>query len=75
MTVCQVHLAVSALVQSWWLNNSAAERLAAQAATKIEWYQRRSAAARASHRKATIHKLHASGIRLTEIKRCKWDTS
>ncbi|AGA30362.1 hypothetical protein Sinac_6274 [Singulisphaera acidiphila DSM 18658] len=45
------------------------------AARKITWAQRRNAQARTSHTKATRKKLRKLGIKLTELKRCQWDTT
>jgi hypothetical protein len=70
--VCQVHTAVSALVRSWWLDGLAAQPLFAQAARKIDRDQHRNAQARRSHTKTTRRKLRRLGIRLSDIKRCRW---
>jgi hypothetical protein len=51
------------------------EKLLAKAVRKITWAQRRNAQARKSHVKRTRKKLRALGIKLTEIKRCRWDTT
>jgi hypothetical protein len=73
--VCQVHTAVAAVIRSWWLDDVAAQPLFAQAAKEIQHSQARNAQARKSHTKATRRKLRALGIKLTETKRCRWDTS
>jgi hypothetical protein len=76
LTVCQLHTALAALVRSWWLSSApATERLLAKAATKITWAQRRNAQARKSHAKRTRRKLRDLGIKLTELKRCRWDAT
>ena len=76
MTVCQLHTAMAALVRSWDLPSPRAkEKVLAKAARKIQWAQRRNAQARKSHTKRTRQELRALGIKLTELKRCRWDTT
>jgi hypothetical protein len=55
-----------------WLDPSAANTLFERAAEKINWAQSRNTAARKSHTKTTRGKLRKLGIKLTEIKRCRW---
>jgi hypothetical protein len=59
-------------VKSWWLDQAAADDLFEQAAKKINWAQKRNAKARKSHTKSKRRKLRQLGIKLTEIKRCRW---
>ena len=66
---------MAAVIRSWWLDDVAAKPLFEQAAKEIQHNQARNAQARTSHRKHTRRKLRALGIKLTEIKRCRWDTS
>ena len=76
MTVCQLHTALAALVRCWGLSSRRLkEKLRAKAARKITWAQRRNAQARKSHTKTTRKKLRELGIKLTELKRCRWDTT
>lgn len=75
VTVCQVRTATSAVVQSWWLDAEAADKLFQRTATKIRYRQRRNAAARASHTKTTKRKLRQQGIKLSDLKKCDSDTS
>jgi hypothetical protein len=70
--VCQVHAAVSALVESLRLDNSAADNLFDRVAAKINWAQKRNAQSRKSHTKTARRRLRELGIKLTEIKRCRW---
>jgi hypothetical protein len=44
------------------------------AASQIAYYQQRNAAARRSHTKTTLQKLHQQGVYVTELPRCKWET-
>jgi hypothetical protein len=70
--VCQVHIAVSALVMSYSFDKTAADILFEKAAEKINYKQTRNAQARKSHTKTTKRKLRRLGIKLSEIKRCQW---
>ena len=45
-----------------------------QAVSQIAYYQQRNAAARRSHTKTTLKKLHKQGIYITDLPRCKWQT-
>ncbi len=76
LTVCQLHTAMAAVVRSWWLSDpEAVERLLAKTAAKITRAQRRNAHARKSHAKRTRARLRELGIKLTRLKRCRWDTT
>ena len=70
--MCQVRTAAAALVRSWSLGRTAANVLFEAAAKQIAYYQQRIAAARRCHTKKTLRKLHALGIQLTDLPRCKW---
>ncbi len=70
--MCQVHIAVAALVQSWWLNGALCTALIEKAAKDIGHRQQRLAAARESHIKRTRKKLRKIGIYLKDLIRCKW---
>jgi SRSO17 transposase len=74
LTVSQVRQATSAMIQSWWLTPSDAERLISHTAYRLQYYQRRNAQARKSHTRTRIRKLEAMGISLDTIPKCKWDT-
>ena len=71
----QVHDAVAALMQSWWLNGRASAALLEHTANTIAYTQQRNALARKSHTKRTRRKLRAKGIKLTELTRCYWDST
>lgn len=73
--MCQVHTAISAVIRSLWLDGLAARTLYAQAADEIQWAQTRQAQARQSHSKTTRRRLRSLGIKLTEVKRCVWNSS
>jgi ribosomal 50S subunit-associated protein YjgA (DUF615 family) len=75
LTVCQVHTAVGALVQSWWLNGRASPKLIEHIAECIHDTQQDNAKARKSHIKRTRRKLRQIGIKLTQLKRCCWDST
>lgn len=70
--MCQVRIAAAALVRSWSLGRTAAQTQIEAAARQIDYYQQRNATARQSHTKTTVRKLHALGITLTELPRCRW---
>jgi hypothetical protein len=44
-------------------------------AEELQYTQARRAQARKSHTKATRRKLHAAGVRLTTLIRCRWPTN
>jgi hypothetical protein len=60
------------LIRSWWLKGRASAILFEKAATTIQHWQRRIAAARRSHTKTTCRKLRKIGITLSNLTRCKW---
>jgi len=67
---------MAALVRCWGLTSRRSkEQVLEKAAKKITWAQRRNAAARRSHVKRTRRRLRELGIRLTEAKRCTWDST
>ncbi len=72
LTECQAHTAVAALIPCWWLDERPSKKLLERTAEEIGYTQRRNAAARKSHTKATRKKLRALGIKLTEVPRCAW---
>jgi hypothetical protein len=72
LTECQVHTGIAALIPSWWLEERPSAKLLGRTVEEIQRTQRRNAAARKSHTKATRKKLRALGIKLTEIRRCVW---
>ena len=71
----QVHDAVSALVQSWWLKGRASAALLDRTAANIEYHQQRNAMAKKSHARKTKQKLRKIGIKVSKIKRCMWDST
>lgn len=72
--MCQVHVALSAIVRSWWLDGLAAALLFEQAAAEIAYHQTRNAAARESHTRSTNQRLLARGIDLTKTPAVTWDS-
>jgi hypothetical protein len=70
-----VRAATSAVVQSWWLDPTSANRLFERTAERIQYHQHRNAQARESHVKTTKRKLRKLGIKLSTLKRCQSDTS
>jgi hypothetical protein len=70
-----VHTAIAALIPSWWLNLCPPQELLERTSAEIERAQRRNAAARKGHTKRTRRRLRELGIKLTELPRCKWDTT
>ena len=73
--MCQVHTAICAVIRSLWLDGRATDVLYAQAAEEIHWAQSRNTQARRSHTKTTRRRLHALGVKLTEVKQCRWNSS
>ena len=63
----------AAVVQSWWLTGRIRSQLLEQTAAHITETQRRNAAARKSHRKRTISRLHKLNITLHTLPKCRWD--
>ena len=72
MTECQVHTAIAALIPSWWLGQRPSRKLMERTAEEMRYTQKRNAAARKGHTKATRKKLRMLGIKLTEVPRCSW---
>lgn len=73
--MCQVHAAVDAIVQSWWLDRQSADTLIDRVAERLQYYQQRNALARRSHCKTTKQNLQRVGINVSTLKRCDLDTS
>jgi hypothetical protein len=67
-----VHVAVAALVQSWWLSGRIGAALIEKAATTIQHWQQRNAAARKSHTQRKRRKLREMGIYMKDLIHCKW---
>ena len=63
---------MSAVVRGLWLSGRCGTRLLEQVADELRYTQARRAQARKSHTKATRRKLHAAGVRLTALIRCRW---
>jgi hypothetical protein len=63
---------MSAVVRGLWLSGRCGARLLERTAEELEYTQARRAQARKSHTKATRRKLHAAGVRLTALIRCRW---
>jgi SRSO17 transposase len=74
LTVSQVREATTAIVQSWWLTPSDAERLIGSTAHRLQYYQRRNALARKSHTRTRVQKLASLGVDLATLNKCNWDT-
>ena len=75
LTECQVHTAVAALIPFWWLGLCPPRALLERTSEEIKRTQCRSALARRCHTKRTRRRLHALGIKLTELPRCRWDST
>ena len=74
-TVCQMRMVADVFVLGWLLPEETRADLFAETACHIEYYQQRNAAARASHMRSTMAKLHRQGITLSTLPRCDQDTS
>jgi predicted secreted Zn-dependent protease len=75
LTVDQVHDAVAGLIPSWWRGTRVSARLWETLVEDIQKTQQDNAKSRRSHTKRTRRKLRELGIKLTRIKRCRWNTS
>ncbi len=62
-------------MQSWWLNGRASAKLIEHTAKCIQTTQQDNAKARKSHIKRTRRRLREIGIKLTQLKRCCWDST
>ena len=62
-------------MQSWWLSGRASAKLIEHTANCIQTTQQDNAKARKSHIKRTRRKLREIGIKLTQLKRCYWDST
>ena len=75
-TVYHLHTAMPALVRSGGLTSRRSkDKEMAKAAREITWQQRRSAAARKSQGKRTRKQLRELGIKLTELEKCRWNST
>lgn len=63
---------MSSVVRGLRLPGRCGARLLEQTAKELRYTQARRAQARKSHTKATRRKLHAAGVRLTALIRCRW---
>ena len=63
------------MIPFWWLSLSPPKMLLERVSAEIQRAQRRNAVARRCHAKRTRRRLRELGIRLTELPRCKWDTT
>ena len=70
-----MHVAIAALIPSWWLNQRPSKKLLEHTAEKIRYKQERNAMARKSHVKRKRRLLRKLGIKLTEIPRCRWQAT
>ena len=64
---------MAAIVRSLWLSGRVGAKVLDLTAEELRYTQARIAQARRSHRKTTIRKLHALGIRLTDLHQCRWE--
>ena len=71
LTECQVHTAVAALIPFWWLDLRPPRKLLERTSAEIE-RAHSATLSRRCHTKRTRRRLHALGIKLTEVPRCKW---
>lgn len=75
MTECQIHTAVAALIPFWWLSLPPPKALLERTSAEIRRTQRRNALARKCHTKRTRRRLRESGIKLTGLPHCRWDST
>ena len=67
-----VPTATRVLVPVWCRGGRCSLRLAEEIAARLAVVQARNLKARQSHRKATIKRLHEMGIRLRDLRICRW---
>ncbi len=67
--------AVAALIPFWWLSPCPPKKLLERTWEEIERVQRRNALARRYHTQRTRRRLHALDIKLTELPRCRRDST
>ena len=66
---------MAALILFWWLGLYPPKKLLDRTSAEIERTQRRNAVARKCHTKRTRRRLRESGIKLTGLPHCKWNTT
>ena len=72
--MCQIHKVIAAQINSLWLNGQISTQLLEKLAEEITSTQSANAKARTSHQKRTRRRLRQKGVRLGQVKRCKWPT-
>jgi hypothetical protein len=72
LTVCQVRTATSSLAPLWAQGGRCSRKRAELIAAQLALTQHRNAKAARSHRKRTIRRLHAIGVKLKTINKCHW---
>ena len=70
--MCQIQDALAALIPCWWHKQRVTPPLVDRLVVRIAYTQKRNRTARVSHAKATRRRLRNRGLRLTDIKRCRW---
>jgi len=66
---------MTAVVRAWWQSSGTRSSCYEPVAEEIRYIQGRRVRARKSHTKTTIARLHALGIRLKDLPRCRWNTT
>ena len=72
LTVCQVRTATRRPVPLWLRGGRCSRRTAESLAAQLTLTQQRNATAARSHRKRTLRRLRAIGIRLRALRICQW---
>lgn len=73
--MCQIQDVLGALIPCWWHEQRVTQSLIDGLVKRVAYTQKRNRTARVSHMKATRRRLRELGIRLTDTKRCRWDTT
>ena len=72
--MAQVRTATRALTPLWWTGGRCSRGLAEAIAAQLTLTRHRNDKARTAHRKQTIRRLHAIGIKLVKLQPCRWQT-
>jgi len=73
LTVCQVHTATAMLTVLWVRGGRCSRKYAESISAQLALTQRRISKTEHSHRRRTIRRLHAIGIKLKNITKCHWN--
>ena len=72
LTICQVRTATAQLVPIWHRHGRCTRAIALSISRQLVRTQHRNAKARRSHRKRTLRRLHKIGVKLKDVRTCRW---